>query len=470
MSSRLPCRQWQSLISPVYRAACGAKRRAATSGPLRTARCKIAPYRGSGRLAEVLYTWTVSMRSAALEPLPTIVAVCSVWLAAAFAWPHSVSRTPTMLRSREPGWVRCCCSARRYFFAPRLFLSFPQSVRAVVSGSIRLPIYSARPMRLRVQAAASISANISRAMAPGALADNLAGGICTGAAAAAQPSITVIARIVMQKAGLSALLMVLCVVSAGCATPQHRIISNATPLAAGAVACVQPADLEAAEFKASDGILLRYRFLSPLHGIRGKSYPLVLQLHGSGGIGTDNLKQVDRLAKTWAMPDVRARYPAYVLMPQFPTRSANYGPPSADQHAQHSPALNAALELVEEFVSHHAVDKSRIYAVGFSMGGSAAWLAPTLEPNLFAAVVPVSGIAPADSFAPLFKDLPTLVIHGNADTENPIVADRRFIDAVIHIGAKNMLFREYDGLDHQLPAEIYPGYWWRDWLFEQSRR
>jgi predicted peptidase len=181
------------------------------------------------------------------------------------------------------------------------------------------------------------------------------------------------------------------------------------------------------------------------------------------------LKQVDRLAKTWAMPDLRERYQAYVLIPQFQTRSANYGPPSPDQHAEYSSTLSAALELAEEFISRHAVDKSRIYAVGFSMGGSAAWLAPTLRPSLFAAVVPVSGIAPADSFATVFKDLPTLVMHGNADAENPIVADRRFINEVIRIGGTHVLFREYEGLDHQLPAEIYPGYWWRDWLFEQSR-
>jgi predicted peptidase len=195
-----------------------------------------------------------------------------------------------------------------------------------------------------------------------------------------------------------------------------------------------------------------------------------LQLHGSGGIGTDNVMQLDRLAKTWAMPDLRVRYQAYILVPQFPVRSANYGPPSPDQHAQSTSALGAALELVEEFISHHAVDKSRVYAVGFSMGGSAAWLAPTLRPNLFAAVVPVSGIAPANSFAPIFRDLPALAIHGNSDTENPITADRRFTNEILGIGGKNMLFREYEGLDHQLPAQIFPGYWWRDWLFEQHRR
>jgi hypothetical protein len=28
--------------------------------------------------------------------------------------------------------------------------------------------------------------------------------------------------------------------------------------------------------------------------------------------------------------------------------------------------------------------------------------------------------------------------------------------------------REYKGLKHQPPSDVYPGYWWRDWLFSQQ--
>jgi predicted peptidase len=263
-----------------------------------------------------------------------------------------------------------------------------------------------------------------------------------------------------------------CIAATGCAsrTPRHEIINSGTPVAKEVAASVQPTAFDAADFNASDGTMLRYRVLLPSRILPGRTYPLVLQLHGSGGIGSDNAKQLDRLARTWATPELRERYQAYILVPQFQIRSANYGPASADQHAEPSAALSAALELVEQFISRHAVDTSRIYAVGFSMGGSATWLAPTLRPRLFAAVVPISGIAPEDSFAPVFKGLPTLVIHGNADTENPLIADRRFADEVARIGGRKLRFREYEGLDHRLPADIFPGRWWRDWLFRQSRR
>jgi len=268
------------------------------------------------------------------------------------------------------------------------------------------------------------------------------------------------------------LALLLGIAASGCVRQElrHRIVEGHSPIARDAVASVETARFSAASFRASDGTALSYRFLAPSHPEKGKRYPLVLQLHGSGGIGTDNMAQLDRLARTWAMPDVRDRYQAYVLVPQFPTRSANYGPAAADQHSEPSAALHAALELVEKYALDEPVDRSRIYATGFSMGGSAAWLSPMLEPDLFAAIVPISGIAPDNARASAFVHLPVLVIHGNADTENPIASDIRFSHEIARLGGASIEFREYEGLDHQMPDDILPGYWWRDWLFSQRRR
>jgi predicted peptidase len=257
-----------------------------------------------------------------------------------------------------------------------------------------------------------------------------------------------------------------------CASIDYRqeLIRDVQPLRKDVVASVMVDDFQVGQFLASDGSFLSYRLLVPSRLKSGVTYPLILQLHGSGGIGMDNISQLDRLAKSWAMPDVRERYQAYVLVPQFPIRSADYGPVAPDQKAEPSSALKSALELVKDFSSHHPVDHSRIYAVGFSMGGSAAWLSPTLEPTLFAAIVPISGIAPDDSLDSVFTNLPVLVLHGNLDSENPITADRRFFNSITRAGGQSIWFREYDALDHQPPSDIYPGYWWRDWMFNQVRK
>lgn len=262
-----------------------------------------------------------------------------------------------------------------------------------------------------------------------------------------------------------------CAALNGCAhtIPKHEVVHGAAPMARDVFSSIQPGLFGQGIFTASDGTVLPYRILTPLKLAPGVRYPLVLQLHGSGGIGSDNLQQLDRLAKSWAMPEIRAKYAAYVLLPQFPVRSANYGPPSAEQYAEHSPALIAALELVEKFAQEKTVDSARIYALGFSMGGSAAWLAPTLKPGLFAAIIPISGIAPPNAAADALQDVPIWVMHGNADAENPIVADRRLSNFMRQRGGQRIFFREYAGLEHQLHADLYPGYWWRDWLFEQRR-
>jgi dienelactone hydrolase len=124
---------------------------------------------------------------------------------------------------------------------------------------------------------------------------------------------------------------------------------------------------------------------------------------------------------------------------------------------------------VREFSAHHPVDRSRTHAVGFSMGASAAWLAAAREPTLFAAILPIPGIAPADAFAVRFRHLPVLVIHGDSDPENPIAADRRFHAAIRDAGGTKARFRVHQGMQHRMPDDLYPGFWWRDWLFSQSR-
>lgn len=250
---------------------------------------------------------------------------------------------------------------------------------------------------------------------------------------------------------------------------QTEIVKGGVPLTRSVVAAVDSDAYYAGSFTGTNGVTLPYRVLPPRQLEQGVRYPLVLQLHGSGGIGTDNVQQLDVLARTWAVPAIRDKYRAWVLVPQFPVRSANYGPPSVDQHAEHDQVLLTALELLEHFSSENMVDQSRIYASGFSMGGSAAWLAAMLKPKLFAAIVPISGIAPDKHAARGLKDVPVWVMHGNADPENPIAPDLRLAQAIRALGGERILFREYDGLDHRLHEDLFPGYWWRDWLFKQRR-
>lgn len=231
-----------------------------------------------------------------------------------------------------------------------------------------------------------------------------------------------------------------------------------------------PADLFAADtFTAPDGTTLRYRLLPPLDPRPGVRYPLVVVFHGSGVIGTDNLAQLSRFPKTWAREDVRRRYPAYVLAPQFPERSAVYSG-SEDDPGRSSipgPPLPAALDLIDALQARLPIDSARVYAIGFSMGASAVWNALALRPDLFAAAVPIAGV-PNPAAADRVARTPVWVIHGNADTENPIGPDRGMVETLRARPGAEVRFWEMDGMGHDIPPALLAGDALMEWLFAHS--
>lgn len=214
------------------------------------------------------------------------------------------------------------------------------------------------------------------------------------------------------------------------------------------------------EFQASDGTHIPYRLLAA-----AADDPVVVVLHGSGAIGTDNRAQLGILATSWATPDLRRDYPAWVVVPQFPARSATYAPGTDGVLVSRpTPTLDAVLELVADIAGRG--DRRRVYAVGFSMGGSSAWWAALRRPELFAAIVPIGAVAPDVAEVARFPAVPVWAVHGDADTENPIAADRAFVAA---LGRADVRLREVSGLDHRIPEDLPAARDWRDWMLARHR-
>lgn len=214
---------------------------------------------------------------------------------------------------------------------------------------------------------------------------------------------------------------------------------------------------------------LPYRLLPPADVDNGKRYPLVLVLHGSGAIGNDNLGQLGLLALSWAAPDIRASFPVYVLAPQFPERSANYRPSRADGMlaAQPGPNIPTLIALVADLSKHYPIDARRIYLTGFSMGASAATQAMLQQPGMFAAAVAFSGVPPERSAAARLAKTPLLIVHGNADGDNPIAPDRAMVAALQRQPGAKVRFIEYQDMGHQVPADMLLAKSWRAWLLSQ---
>src|SRR5262249_38935670 len=144
-----------------------------------------------------------------------------------------------------------------------------------------------------------------------------------------------------------------------------------------------------------------YRLFKPA-STRGK-LPLVLYLHGSGGAGDDNQKQLG-LGNTfgtlsWTLAATQQRFPCFVLAPQTDRGWAKYED-AGNGTARVVPGLRAgarpALEIGRSLTRELPIDDRRIYVAGQSMGGAGVWNLVTHHPDTFAAAIVCCGSATPD--------------------------------------------------------------------------
>lgn len=226
---------------------------------------------------------------------------------------------------------------------------------------------------------------------------------------------------------------------------------------------------DSATFVGKEQIEIKYRLFKPKQQKNNEKYPLVVVYHGSGRpIGTDNKSQLGVLQKLFASPDIQNKYAAYVLAPQFPTRSSDYVMDTKRNllYSIPRPCLNSVLQLIDSLKSNLNIDNERIYVVGFSMGASTVINSLSARPELFAAAISISGIPQFDKIQDL-TTIPIWLIHGIDDTENPINSDEQFYKEM----NKNIRFWKLKGTTHdnvfttQILGETLP-----KWLFKQHKK
>ncbi|HEX8310881.1 MAG TPA: prolyl oligopeptidase family serine peptidase, partial [Chthoniobacteraceae bacterium] len=166
------------------------------------------------------------------------------------------------------------------------------------------------------------------------------------------------------------------------------LVTAAAPLRAADV-------FEPRVFKAPDGQSIPYRLLKPKDYDSQKKYPLVLLLHGAGERGTNNESQLTHGAGAFAKDDARAKFPAFVVVPQCPPEyrwvEVDWTSPDPHQPEEISIPLKLALGALEEVQKEFSVDPDRLYVTGLSMGGFGTWDVITRFPERFAAAAPVCG-------------------------------------------------------------------------------
>ena len=187
-----------------------------------------------------------------------------------------------------------------------------------------------------------------------------------------------------------------------------------------------------------------YRLMKPLGLAANKRYPVIVSLHGGGGRGTDNRKQLRAWNRLLADEARRSEYPSYVLAPQSPRL----------WDAEHLKSIKA---IVAELPS---ADMDRIYLLGHSMGGHGTFILLQLDPGYFAAAAPSAGtgLPETEEFidAPVIKDVPIWAFHGDADTVCPYEREQKLFSEMKRLGG-NMKLTTWAGDGHGVAGKMITG-------------
>jgi predicted peptidase len=202
--------------------------------------------------------------------------------------------------------------------------------------------------------------------------------------------------------------------------------------------------------------------------------PLVLYLHGSGGLGDDNLKQLNfgnRFGtRVWLLPENQKSFPCYVVAPQTDRGWIRYD--FSQQPAKELPGFGdgnrLALEVVDGLRREFPIDERRIYVAGNSMGGAGVWNLLANRPNFFAAaVICCGGESPDDGTGS--PATPVWNFHGDADQTVPVSSSRERIAARRRAGG-HPIYTEYAGVDHDGATRLaFTEPALPEWVFSQKR-
>jgi len=231
------------------------------------------------------------------------------------------------------------------------------------------------------------------------------------------------------------------------------------------------------------GRKLPFRFMQPEVVEAGQKYPLLIYLHGSGERGMDNQRQMGAHVLNLAQPAWRKRYPAFVFVPQCPpdswwgipyrkiveytmkphTSPAPFDLPAARERLD---PLTMILGWVAQAGRVYPIDRDRIYIIGFSMGGMGVYRALEMQPDLFAAAIPIAGNGdPAK--ASLYYRTPIQIFHGGQD-RNVYPAAARRMDVALRAAGGHPQLNLFPDMGHDPTRTMSDERTW-DWLFAQKK-
>jgi predicted peptidase len=129
--------------------------------------------------------------------------------------------------------------------------------------------------------------------------------------------------------------------------------------------------------------------------------------------------------------------------------------------------LSIVPDVINALEAEFPIDPTRVYVVGQSMGGQAAWDLVTQHAEMFAAGIFVCSTGAAPNLAKKVANLPVWVFQGGNDPQ--VDRSREMVDALLSVGGKPR-YTEYPGLGHEIWDRVFKEPELSPWLFAQHRR
>lgn len=182
--------------------------------------------------------------------------------------------------------------------------------------------------------------------------------------------------------------------------------------------------------------------------------PLIVFISGDGEKGTE-IEKVKihgplKYLKTHALD-------AYVLAPQCKEGEKW--------------SIESIYELILKIQKENTIDSDRIYVTGLSSGGWAAWNLALSYPDMFAAVVPISGFVDLIELESACKiaNIPTRIFHGLLDDVVKVDYAITIYKELKKCNAKDVELTIFDDAGHDSWTRVYDNPEIYEWMLKQRK-
>ncbi len=192
--------------------------------------------------------------------------------------------------------------------------------------------------------------------------------------------------------------------------------------------------------------IMPYRVYVPKAYTGAAALPLVIALHG---LGANEDSFFDSYSK---LPPQLAEQHGFLMAAPLGYRVDGFygstimgsGDAAARRRVEYSE--KDVMEVLRLMKANYKVDESRIYLIGHSMGAIGTWALASKYPDIWAALVPFSGVG-SPALAERMKGIPQFVVHGDNDPTVNVSGSRTMVAALKKLGA-DVTYLEIVGGNH----------------------